>query len=54
MIILFLSVVFLVLQGFGVNVIQDWDSICLALILEFTLEICLGTIIAIWRIGRDD
>lgn len=38
MITLLLSIVFLVLQGFGINVIQDWQAILWAGVLEILVE----------------
>ena len=38
MITVLLSIVFLVLQGFGINVIQDWQAMLIAGVLEFLVE----------------
>lgn len=42
MITILLSIVFLVLQGFGINVIQDWWALGLACCLEIPLEYFVG------------
>ena len=47
MITVLLSIVFLVLQGFGINVIQDWDAMYLAAVLEVPVELLIGMLIAL-------
>ena len=47
MITVLLSIVFLVLQGFGINVIQDWGAMYLAAILEVPVELLIGMLIAL-------
>ena len=41
MITVLLSIVFLVLQGFGINVIQDWSAMLWAGVLEIPVEFLL-------------
>lgn len=41
MITVLLSVVFLVLQGFGMNIIQDWQAMLWAGVLEISVEFFL-------------
>lgn len=41
MITVLLSIVFLILQGFGINVIQDWQAMLIAGILEFSVDACV-------------
>lgn len=52
MITVLLSVVFLVLQGFGINVIQDWDSIYLAIYLEIIVEFIIGLLVICLRLNK--
>ena len=52
MITVLLSIVFLILQAFGINVIQDWSSICLATYLEIIVEIIIGVTIAVIRVNK--
>ena len=52
MITLLLSIVFLVLQAFGINVIQDWDAMYLAAILELPVELFIGVTIAFIRLTK--
>ena len=41
MITVLLSIVFLVLQGFGINVIQEWQAMLWAGVLEIPVEFLL-------------
>ena len=52
MITVLLSIVFLILQAFGINVIQDWDAMCLAAILEVPAELIVGITIVIIRLNK--
>lgn len=45
MITVLLSIVFLILQGFGINVIQDWGSMVIAGFLEIPMEFFIGMLI---------
>lgn len=47
MITVLLSIVFLILQGFGINVIQDWQSMHLAAVLELSAEAFIGLLICV-------
>ena len=38
MITALLSMIFLILQAFGINVIQDWCAMLVAGVIEFALE----------------
>lgn len=49
MITILLSIVFLVLQAFGINVIQDWDSMVFAGFLEIPVEFIIGVVIVCTR-----
>ena len=49
MITVLLSIVFLILQAFGINVIQDWNLICLAIYLEIIVEVIIGTLVICLR-----
>lgn len=49
MITVLLSIVFLILQGFGINVIQDWNSMVIAGFLEFPVEFIIGMVIVCTR-----
>ncbi len=52
MITVLLSIVFLVLQGFGINVIQDWGAMYLAAILELPTELLIGMAVAFIRLNK--
>lgn len=41
MITVLLSIVFLILQAFGINVIQDWQAMLWAGVLELSVEFFL-------------
>lgn len=45
MITVLLSIVFLILQGFGINVIQDWQAMLWAGVLELSAEVFIGMLI---------
>ena len=47
MITVLLSIVFLVLQGFGINVIQDWQSMYLAAVLELSVDAFIWMLICV-------
>lgn len=49
MITVLLSIVFLVLQGFGINVIQDWGAMLSAAVLEIIVEVIIGTLVICLR-----
>lgn len=53
MITVLLSMIFLILQGFGINVIQDWGSICLAIYLEIVVEFIIGIIVVCLRLNKN-
>lgn len=52
MITVLLSIVFLVLQGFGINVIQDWSAMLSAAVLEIPVEFIIGVTIAVIRLNK--
>lgn len=52
MITVLLSIVFLILQAFGINVIQDWNSIYLAIYLEIIVEFIIGMLVICLRVNK--
>ena len=47
MITVLLSIVFLILRAFGIKLIQDWDAMYLAIILELPADLLIGMLIAL-------
>lgn len=52
MITVLLSIVLLILQAFGINVIQDGDAMCLAAILELAIEFLIGMVVVLMRMDK--